>query len=166
MNFDKLVTKILQESKSRLPILDGEREIYIRSVSMEDGMCFGTFDREDEYNTQEWDDDYEDYGATVICTTQHFSEALKVLDDAFKDEENYSPYISRKPGPLPTEAVEKITKDLGYLQGTWKIISDLSNSNCFMIGVEVDSEYYRVQGVKDVAADIAKETGESDISDW
>ena len=35
-----------------------------------------------------------------------------------------------------------------------------------MIGVEVDSEYYRVQGLKDLAADVAKETGESDISDW
>ena len=166
MNFDKLVTKILQESKSRLPILDGEREIYIRIVSIENGMCFGTFDREDEHNTQEWDYDYEDYGATVICTTQDLTEALNVLDDAFKDEENYSPYISRKPGPLPTEAVEKITKDLGYLQGTWKVISDLSNSNCFMIGVEVDLDHYKHQGIRNLAADIAKETGESDISDW
>jgi len=166
MNFDKLVTKILQENKSRLPILDGEREIYIRSVSLENGMCFGTFDREVDYNIQEWDDDYDDYGATVICTTKNFKEALNVLDDAFKDEENYSPYISRKPGPLPAEAVEKITKDLGYLQGTWKVINDLSNSTCLMIGVDVDLDYYRVQGVKDVATDIAKQTGESDISDW
>lgn len=166
MNFDKLVRSILQENKSRLPILDGEREIYVRSVSMEDGMCFGTFDREGDYNIQEWDDDYDDYGGEVICTTKNFKEALKELQSAFSDEENHSPYISRMAVPLPTEAVEKITKDIGYLIGTWKVIWDIANSNCLMIGVEVDSEYYRVQGVKDLAADVAKETGESDISDW
>jgi len=164
MNFDKIVKQILQENRSRLPVLDGEREIYIRSVSIGDGMCFGTFDREGDYNIEEWDDDYNDYGARVICITKNFKEALEELRSAFSDQKNQSNSKNQKPNTLPPEAIEKITKDIGYLIGTWKVMWDLANSNCLMIGVDVDIETYRVGGIRDSVRTTVD--GDVDISAW
>ena len=100
----------------------------------------------EDYDEQEWDDDFDDYGAAVVCTTENFQQALQGLKELYATHANdFNPsgtLSTSRPEEISQQDLQTITDNIGNLIGTWKVIDDTANSNSIMIGVKVDLSAY------------------------
>jgi len=153
MNFDKLFESTLKKH-NELPVLDGRREIYtvIISTSSEAANGRGTLLlsdtggpwRQSQSDAQEWDDDFDDYGAWVTLKTTDFHFALLNLQALFFQ------HYGIKLSPIVTKDINSM---LGHLHGTWKVIDDTGNANALGFGVDVDIDFYQTGGLRSVVKD-------------
>jgi hypothetical protein len=147
MNFNKLVNSIIHESQQLMPIIsgDGGRQIYTACVyyGNEHYVYLPTQALTlNEDDTYDWDDNFRDYGAIVLFTTNSFDEALMKFDDDYLHRTQQYPQFQNAP-PLTDEVINKIQQTMGHIIGTWKVIDDDANAGSLMLGVEVDINAYR-----------------------
>ena len=171
MKFDQLVQSILVEKRCEgsLPELTSKREVYTMTVYTDAETINPNPWKLQEGQLQDWDDNYKNHSnAMLYWETPTFNEALnhfKTGYTLFKGRKFNSPIGKLLSRQLSTHIVQTITDRIGNLQGNWKVINSTEGSDSLTIGVEIDMEHYRTQGIQDAVASNLDD-GSQDISDW
>jgi len=190
MNFDQLVSSILNESSftSKLPVLDGERELYLVSTSTPWPIYDGDVD-----NLTRWtyksaiercfdvDDDEIHDEQTFYIGQDNYSEMIQALkqwlDDNWgsiieqhemyaeenEDDNNYDTIrILHHQDHVYNEFIKQLEPVSKLKLKRCKV---LTLDNCICVAVEVDTDYYRFGGITDTISGTLNHN-EPDISSW
>lgn len=164
MNFNQLVTSVLNENNSAVPIINPGETTVVYAI-WADGSFLGTMEKYSDKTPRD----------------QNIFESLLIDADDLQVENSsrawdiFTSEIYRAEGALTTTTRalnnfnKKITKILTpymHIHGQW--FAGLSCSGPLCMGVKVDLNHpdYRASGLRDVASDIANQTDSQDISDW
>ena len=164
MNFDQLVTSILNENNTTIPKIDSGETIVIYAVYA-DGSYLGTMDRYSDKIPKD-----QDILESLLIDTDDLS-----VDNYDRAWTIFASEIYHAEGDLTntTSAVNNFNKKLSnvltpymYIHGQW--FAGESCGGPLVMGVKVDLNHpdYRLTGLRDVASDIANQTDSQDISDW
>jgi len=187
MNFDQLVSSILNESSftSKLPVLDGERELYLVGTSTPwpiyegdvDNLTRWTYDSAIE-RCFDVDDEIHDE-QTFYIGQDNYSEMIQALKQWF--DENWNNIIEQHEMYADEEDDYKgsikiihhqdhvYNEFLKQLQPVSKLklkrCKVLTLEHCICVAVEVDTDYYRIGGITDAISGTLNDN-EPDISSW
>jgi len=189
MQFDHLVKSILKEHQidvSKLPVLDGKKEVYcmaivtaqanhtgapiatpVERMDFDYGNPMKDLDDSDPYNCTGWVwEAYENiFSDTLLYSGKHFEDVVNLLKSI---QEQTLPGFEWKyldDRLLTRLAVHKL-RPFANIHGTWKVIDATGTGKRgegVFIGIEVDQDYYRHGGITDAVTGTVE--GE-DISNW
>lgn len=167
MKFNNIVEAILQESVrvniANVPVLDGTRELYYVRADLQERK--ETTDIQRAATFYLWDSPPH---ITSKQTTWGWKYQGPNYDDAVQAYYNIAETFRLESG-RNTSAEIRATLDrmskLSHIKGTWLVKGRTSTSHidalCAYLGIDVDLDYYRIQGIHDVASDI-----DNNIIDW
>lgn len=185
MKFNQLVSSILNESSftSKLPVLDGERELYLVSTStpwpLYDGdvddlirwtyksaieRCFDVDGEIDDEQTFYIGQD--DYHKMVKALKQWFDDNWGNMIEQYEMYADENDYKSVKIVHHQDHVYNEFIKQLQPVSKLkLKRCKVLTLDHCISVAVEVDTDHYRFGGITDTISSTLDST-EPDISSW
>ena len=164
MNFDQLVTSVLNENNTVAPIINPGETIVIYAI-WADGSYLGTMDKYSDKNPEQ-----QERLESLLMDVSDLS-----VDSSSRAWEIFVGAIYHAEGALThsTKALnsfnKKLTKVLTpymHIHGQWFAGESCAGPFCMGVTVDLNHPDYRASGLRDVASDIANQTDNQDISDW
>jgi hypothetical protein len=164
MNFNQLVTSVLNENNTAVPIIKPGETMVIYAI-WADGSFLGTMDKYSDKNPKD-----QDILESLIMDVDDLS-----VDDSSRAWDIFASEIYRAEGALThsTKAVNNLNKKLTkvltpymHIHGQWFAGESCGGPFCMGVKVDLNHPDYRASGLRDVASDIANQTDVQDISDW
>jgi len=156
MNFNKIYNYII-ESVSDLPVLTAEREVYAvviwEVVEGATGQLAAIDDTVDCVNFNYWD---------ILkqgCKSITFIDALNAYCN-YIEKWGFNCF-NRETNLSTLDVIKKVRQDAEKyknIKGDWYFNNSVSDG---VFGIEVDIDYYRIQGIRDTMSDV-----DNNIMDW